>query len=91
MADLVAVEAVPVAKLDVAAVLLSPSVADELDTDAYHKAIITRARGGGVENELTILIVVISGEVRGRGRGYIEERIDVVHVPARGKDSCSIK
>ena len=89
MADLVAVEAVPVAKLDVAAVLLS--VADELDTDAYHKAIITRARGGGVENELTILIVVISGEVRGRGKGYIEERIDVVHVPARGKDSCSIK
>ena len=84
MADLIAVEAVPVAKLDVAAVLLS--VADELDTDAYHKAIITRARGGGVENELTILIVVISGEA-----GIIEERIDVVHVPARGKDSCSIK
>ena len=46
---------------------------------------------GRVENELTILIVVISGEVRGRGRDYIEERIDVVHVPARGKDSCSIK
>ena len=84
MADLVAVEAVPVAKLDVAAVLLS--VAGGLGTDAYHKAIITRARGGGVENELTILIVVISGEA-----GIIEERIDVVHVPARGKDSCSIK